>query len=109
MLLAISPDGVEQYILYEGGLTSEVFNYFLINLIKRLRNYNMLNNAVLLMGVFYSNADIRADLSRNRLQDRDQAAVKTRGESGNGRGNDIRCSDRTAGLYAGFHIQRCFK
>ena len=30
LLLAISPDGVEGYVIYEGGLDRKTFNYFLV-------------------------------------------------------------------------------
>ena len=36
-------------MLYDGGLTGIVMNYFLISLFKKLRLHNMLNNTIILM------------------------------------------------------------
>jgi hypothetical protein len=36
LLLAVSPDGVEGFIIYEGALTGKLFNYFIINLLKKI-------------------------------------------------------------------------
>ena len=49
LLCAISYDGLEGYILVQGGCTSQVFNFFLISIIKR---YKVLDDEDRLIFIF---------------------------------------------------------
>ena len=49
LLLIISPDGIEGFIIYEGGLTSKMWDYFLVHVVRKLKDNNILNNAVIIL------------------------------------------------------------